>query len=580
MTSRQDSSWSEGERSSAQLLDLLAAISRSLTRVPDDQAEETVEQVLGMIGESLQVDRITVWRYQPEEGNLDPLSAWRAPGVDQANPTPECFPWVAERLAQHQTVWFSDPEELPPEAAVDRSSFLEQGIQAHYSYPLRVAEESLGILSMSVLRGRHGRSKMPESLFRLIGDLIVGALARSRLFSERLQSDLRYRSFVSNSAEGMWCLEFGDALSLEGAEEEIAAAVYERGHIVEANDAFAQDYGYESAEEMGTWRIKDHFERNSQTMEMLRSAVRTGFRQQDLETVEFDREGNTRIFLNNLDGQIEDGHLLRIWGTARDITDSRQQEDEFQEVKRQLTRAVRVGTMGELSAAITHEIGQPLAAIATNARAAQRFLEGPDPNLGEISEILEDIITDDLRAAAVSQNIRAMVSAQETPRAMVGVGDLVHSVIEILRNDATLRGIELDLDLEEGLPPVWCDGVQVQQVIINLVLNGCEAMEEARSEDRRLVLRAIREGSEDVRVSVRDFGIGFQGRPPDDLFQPFETSKPTGLGMGLSISRTIIESHGGRICGDEHPNGGVTFHFTLPTASPSEESGIESQGDS
>jgi PAS domain S-box-containing protein len=372
---------------------------------------------------------------------------------------------------------------------------------------------------------------------------------------------------VANTTEAMWSLEFFDGpLSLDGTDEEIVAEIYERGYVVEANDAFAQSYGYGNVEEMGTWKLKERLENNSQTMEAIRSFVSTNFAQRDLETVELDRDGNTRIFLNNLDGQIEDGRLLRIWGTARDVTESRQQESELDGLKRLLARAARLGTMGELSAAIAHEISQPLTAIATNARAAQRFLADPDPNLDEVSEILEDIIVDDRRAAAVSQNIRALVAARETPRENLDVGELVLSVLQILRTDAIFRNIEISLNLDQRTPRVWCDGVQIQQVVINLLLNGCEAMVESPPEDRRLAVELARDGTDIVRVSVRDSGGGFEGTPPEGLFQPFETSKEQGLGMGLSISRSIVESHGGKIWGVENPEGGATFHFTLPTA--------------
>lgn len=579
MTSRQDPSSSEARGSSEDLVDLLAAISRSLIRAPDDQAEEAVEEILGLVGESLQVDWITVWLYDPEKSALDLLSAWRASGVDHVNPDLRSFPWVTQRLTQGKSVEFSDPEELPPEAAIDKASYLEMGVRAHYSYPLRLAEESLGVLAISVMRHRQDSSSLPTAL-RLISDLIVGAVSRSRMFSTRLQSDQRYRSFVSNSTEGMWCLEFGEPILLDGTEEEIIAEIYDRAHMVEANDAFARAYGYESAEEMGVWRLRERVPRNSASMEMIRTAVRSNFICRDLETRELDRHDNTLIILNNLDGQVEDGQLLRVWGTQRDVTESRQQETELRELNRQLTRTARLGTMGELSAAITHEIGQPLTAIATNAKAAQRFLAGPRPNLDEVSEILDDIVIDNQRAAAVSRNIRALVTAQETPRDALDIGLLAQSVIKILRSDATFRNIEIILDLEEDLPSVWCDGVQVQQVIINLVLNGCDAMEETRSDDRRIVLSIAREGSEEVGVSVRDFGLGFEGRPPGDLFRPFQTSKKTGLGMGLSISRRIVESHGGRIWGVENPDGGATFCFILPIASRSEDSGLERKSSS
>ena len=506
----------------------------------------------------------------------------------------------------------------------------------------------------------------------------------------RLNED-RYRSFVDNSTEGIWCMEFGDPLSLDLAEEDLVTEIYDRAWMVEANDAFAQMYGFDSTQEMGKWRLKDFLPLDSTTMEMIRTAVRSDFRVFDLETVETDREGNSRVFLNNLDGQIQEGKLLRIWGTQRDATASRvleeqmrlqaaaiealdsgciivdaraedmpivyvnagftkmtgylrsevlghncrflqgtntdpetrrairdaiargeafdgeilnyrkdgkpfwnhlkispvrnesgevihfvgtqadvtrrrQREAELGELTRQLAHAVRLGTMGELTAAIAHEISQPLTAIASNARAARRFLAGPDPKSTEIEEILDDIVADDERAAAVMQRIRALLTPQEVSRGAHQLEDLILEAVELLQSEAILKNVVLEVDLEEGLPPVFCDGIQVQQVVINLIKNGCEAMEEVKRDDARLDLRATRDGTEEIRVSLQDSGPGLGKTRPDDLFTPFTTTKRNGMGMGLSISRTIIESHGGRIWGCENPSRGATFHFTLPIA--------------
>lgn len=569
MSSREQTSEGSDRAGGGKFVDLLAAISRTLTRTPDARVKEGVASVLGLIGDALEVDRVSVWRNQPDGRAFALVGEWEATDFERLPKwvVPEEFPWVSERLQQGDCVTFSDLEELPSEAAVDRRSFERLGTRSHYSCPLRVADETIGVLSLSTTSDqRRDWSALPAPRLRLIGDAIAGALTRSQSFSEVHESEERYRSFVENSAEGMWCMEFGGPISLDLPGEEIVTEIYNRGYMVEANDAFAQTYGYESASEMGVWRLKDRLPKTAETMEVIRAAVKSDFICEDLQTVELDRDGNRRIILNNLDGQVEGGKLVRIWGTQRDVTDLRRQEKELSDLKNQLARVVRLGTLGELTAAVAHEIGQPLAAIGANAEAAKRFLESPDPNLTEVSEILEDIIEDDLRAAAVTQRMRALLSAQETPRSSFRIEDLVQSVSKLLRSDTIFRNVELSLELEEDLPCVWCDAVQIQQVVINLVLNGCEAMEEVEPEDRRIVIRVARESAEQIRVSVEDCGNGLGGTSAEKLFAPFETSKPRGLGMGLSISRTIVKNHGGRIWGDENPDGGATFHFTLPIA--------------
>ena len=228
-------------------------------------------------------------------------------------------------------------------------------------------------------------------------------------------------------------------------------------------------------------------------------------------------------------------------------------------------RIARIGTLGELAASLAHELNQPLSAIRANAEAARRFLDGPRPRVDEVREILADIDADDRRAGEVIHRIRALLKHHQVEMVHLSVNDVVRDVIQLVRSDAVLRHIATVLDLDESVPKALGDGVQLQQVVLNLVLNGLQAMESAPPADRRLMIRTGRVDGF-VQVCVRDAGPGVRLEDVDRLFDPFFTTKPGGLGMGLSIARSIVEGHGGRIWATNNSDRGATFHVALPVA--------------
>ena len=249
---------------------------------------------------------------------------------------------------------------------------------------------------------------------------------------------------------------------------------------------------------------------------------------------------------------------------ATAIEERRAAEHEMQRQRAELAHVTRLSTMGELAASLAHELNQPLTAILSNAQAAQRFLRASPPNLTELGEILKDVVQDNNRAGEVIQRLRALVRKETTTFVPLDVGDLLRDVVRIVHSDAILRLSRVVLDVAPGLPPVRGDRIQLQQVALNLLLNAFEAMKDCPAIGRQVLVRVERHGAGFVRVAVRDGGVGLGGDAAD-LFQPFYTTKPTGLGMGLSISRTIIEGHGGQLRAENNPDQGATFWFTLPT---------------
>jgi two-component system sensor kinase FixL len=237
---------------------------------------------------------------------------------------------------------------------------------------------------------------------------------------------------------------------------------------------------------------------------------------------------------------------------------------EAQRLRRDLAHVGRVSTMGALTASLAHELNQPLTAILSNAQAAQRLLQADPTNLVEVSAILKDIVEDDQRAAAVIHRLRGLLQKGELELAMLDLNELVGEVARLVSSDLIARGVVLRLELAAGLAPVRGDRVQLQQVVLNLILNGLDAIGESRTGDRTLVLRTEGDGPAAVRVAVRDSGAGIDEADLDHIFHAFYTTKADGLGMGLAIARSIVDAHGGGLEAHNNADGGATFSFSLP----------------
>jgi len=238
-------------------------------------------------------------------------------------------------------------------------------------------------------------------------------------------------------------------------------------------------------------------------------------------------------------------------------------ELDAHEQRLQLTHLSRVAMLGELSGGIAHELNQPLTAILSNAQAAQHFLAGKEIDREELSEILKDIIAADQRAGEVIHRLRALFKKGESHLQPLDANELVREVLSIAHGDLVTRAVEVLPDLAPQLPLIEGDRVQLEQVMLNLLMNGCDAMSAGGADGRRLSIRS-RSSDSSVQISFTDLGPGFRAEDYDKLFQPFYTTKPQGLGLGLSISRSIVTAHGGRLWGSSSPGHGATFHIALP----------------
>jgi signal transduction histidine kinase len=255
---------------------------------------------------------------------------------------------------------------------------------------------------------------------------------------------------------------------------------------------------------------------------------------------------------------------LEYVGAVTDITATKQAEEALQATQAELAHVTRVTTLGELAASIAHEVSQPLTGIVTNGAAGLRWLDQRPPPVDEVRNSLESMIDDAKRASNVIQRIRALSKKASLEKTQLDINDVIHDVSRLVAREVLSRGGSLRLELAPAVPLVLGDRVQLQQVIINLVINGIQAMESVTGRARELCVRSRPYEADYVLVAVDDCGTGIDPEHMDRLFNAFFSTKPDGMGMGLSICRSIVEAHGGRVWASGHDGPGATFQFTLP----------------
>ncbi|UCC95621.1 MAG: PAS domain S-box protein [Candidatus Omnitrophota bacterium] len=345
-------------------------------------------------------------------------------------------------------------------------------------------------------------------------------------------------------------------------------AINDKGQVILINKKGCEILGYRQQEIIGkSWfdnflpkRIKDEVKNVFQK-------ICAG----EIEYVEYyenpvlTKNGEERIIAwHNAALWDDDGKIFGSLSSGEDVTEHKKAEEYSRRLREELMHVTRVSTMGELTAALAHELNQPLAAILSNAQAAQRFLARQKPDLNEVREILSDIIKDDKRAGEVITKLRSLLKKSELESTILNINEVIGEVIPLIHSDAVIKNISLSTELNDNIPLVSGDRIQLQQVILNLILNGFEAM--INVDSKRLCIRTAQEDKAVITISVKDSGCGFDEKNIDILFKPFFTTKKEGMGMGLAINKAIIETHGGRLLAKNNPDKGATFYFTLPVA--------------
>jgi two-component system, LuxR family, sensor kinase FixL len=271
-------------------------------------------------------------------------------------------------------------------------------------------------------------------------------------------------------------------------------------------------------------------------------------------------------------GQVEfdrGGRPVRMRGASLDITSRKLAEEQATRHRNEMAHLSRVTTLGELSGSLAHELNLPLGAILSNAQAAQRILANGDADVAEVREILKDIVSEDKRAAEVIRRLRMLLKKGEVQQHSLRINKVVRDVLKLIRTDLISQNITVATELARNLPAITGDPVQLQQVLLNLIVNACDAMAGCNCEERRLVIRTgIENDSSAVIVSVSDRGSSIPEKRMEEIFEPFFTTKTKGMGLGLSVCRTIISAHRGRLWAANNADRGATFYFSFPITAP------------
>jgi PAS domain S-box-containing protein len=262
------------------------------------------------------------------------------------------------------------------------------------------------------------------------------------------------------------------------------------------------------------------------------------------------------------------GAFVGYIGSAIDITEHRRAEEELRNVQADLAHVAQLTTMGHLAASIAHEVKQPLAAIVSNGGASLRLLVQDPPDLDEVRQALTEIIQDANRAADGMGSLRALMKKSEPQRIPVDVNECIRRILAFSRSELHVQQVTVHVQLAEGLPAVLGDALQLERVVLNLIINGIEAMTEVTDRPRELWIRSEIDAAGDIIIAVQDSGVGLDPDVSDRIFEKFYSTKPSGMGMGLSICRSIVQSHGGRLWAPPGSRRGALIQFTLPTKAP------------
>lgn len=586
---------------------LLSELSAGFINLPVERIDSAIDEGLRRIVETLGIDRSTMSRESPSNGRMETTYSYAANGIEpvpKSIPARDMFPWALSMVRAGKPVVFARLDDLPPEASVDRSTYERLGLKSHVTMPMVVGGEVHGALHFGCVR--HERTWPVELLarMRLLAEMFANALARKQAHDERVLASGFERLASSILA----------SLVLSRTNDEVDAIERRLGDIgrflrVDRVSLWERPPGQNRFCETSRWTAAT----GSVAMDWL-SGV-------DIPWISAQLAGGSVVCFSRLAdlpaaarGDLPGLHLLgmrslfavpyavagktggalvlatlhaeREWHEsmvsrmkllaevfaslrARQGSDRLKlaAETEAQQWRERFAHLARVDAVSAMSAAIAHELNQPLMAIQNYAIAGQRRLANSrSADQSKLDELLQKIAVQAAFAGEVLDRVRAMVKRRETQETKIDLTHLIHNALQLIETEARLKEIGVETYVAPDLPPALGDEIQVEQVILNLAHNAIEAMAAVPVEQAVLRLEALASENDGILICVADRGPGIADVDGEKVFEAFHTTKESGLGIGLSLSRAIVEAHGGRLWHVPNPRGGTIFQFTLPNA--------------
>jgi signal transduction histidine kinase len=579
---------------------LLADLSARFVNLPAAEVDDAITDALRRIVEMLGVDRTALIQYAPD-GETVLTHTWIAPEFDIRLPVPRSigarYPWVIRRARAGLPVVISRLDELPPEAATDRATLESVGLRSHLTMPFVVAGRVEGAIGIGSLRRERA---WPDELVERIGVLatILGnALAHKRA-QEALDAAVGFERTVSDILAGLLTAARSeqDRVIMTGLRDMARVFGAERATLwqrVGDKSEFRKTHRWlaESVptppDSMGAvaipWisarlvggevvRFARHADLPPEAVDDLPVLQALGIRAGVAVplAVSGGVVGALSFGSSQQDREWPDALVQRVkllGEVFASVLARREAERREELAKAEAAHAARVATVGTFAASLVHELTQPVAAIMSNAEAAVRLLGQRQPDLAELRGALADIIADDRRAGDLIQELRRFLRRGEVTKGELALTEVLDEALRVVGGEALGRGVALNVELPEDLPLVTGDRVQLQQVLLNLLLNAFDAVAAREPGARRVAVHAGPCAC-GVSVEVRDSGTGMDGATLARIFEPFFTTKSRGLGLGLSISRSIVEAHGGTLSVRSAPGAGTTFRVELPANAP------------
>jgi PAS domain S-box-containing protein len=515
--------------------------------------EEATPKILQAVCESMKWDVGVHWRVDPEAEALSCAEVWRKPSVEAAQ---------LEAVTRARTfrlgegtlgrVWASRAPAYMSDAVHDpdfgaRAEMSAAGLRAAFALPILMGSEVLGVLgffSRDVWQADQDLLDMMATIGSQIGQFCKRTAAVDEL-------QLRV-SMLQNIPVAAW------SVRPDGTPDIVNQLWFEyTGQTPEDVNSYPEAW-------MGTLHPEDREKASQNYWDGIRSGQGFTTEARFLRA----RDGTYRWHLNRAVPVLDaEGNIVRFVGTSTDVHDWRQAQEALRNTQAEFAHMTRVMTMGELTASIAHEVNQPLGAIVTSAAAGARWLATKPPQLDKAHRALERIANDGKRAGEVIRRIRALMKRQTPRKDWLAINETILEVIALAQHQLRQSEILLETRLAQDLPLVRGDRVQLQQVLLNLIINAIEAMCEIKR-PRELTIVSTADGADAVSVEVRDSGTGLDPEHAAHLFEPFYTTKAEGLGVGLSISRSIVEAHGGQLSAAANAPHGTLFRFSLPVNEP------------